>query len=133
MAIVQRVNFTIRYKNQYLDIRYFSIITQHYPAYGSTRACDGSARFKATSRQFSRNLVSQKTIQLHLSQQLCGSARIINHASCKNIMKRSDIYLKNSLAVKKMRSSQYEKSCEIKKGGQEMAVILYIMAKILIR
>ena len=30
MAIVQKVNFTIRYKNQYLDIRYFSIIAQHY-------------------------------------------------------------------------------------------------------
>ena len=30
MAIVQRVNFTIRYKNQYLNTRYFSIIAQHY-------------------------------------------------------------------------------------------------------
>ena len=35
MAIVQRVNFTIQYKNQYVDIRYFLIIAQHYFTYSA--------------------------------------------------------------------------------------------------
>ena len=49
-----------------------------------------SARFKTTNRQISKNLVTQQTVQLHLSQRVCRSTRDCRQFSYNQDLQQTD-------------------------------------------